>query len=509
MNERGSKLPSAQTVDEATSEDEPTLPGPPLRRARGATLDEAKPSTAPILPFQPPLEVARSAAPRREAPPPPSHSGLVRIPPPPPIPRAPAKPGGFPPPPPSEPADASFGDKTEKLAVFAPHPSSEAAEAGVAAPPPEERGSKIGPWAPPGAQPEVVDVAPKPLSVLAVSNMAAGAPSALREAAPVEARRPPADAVELDLARSGVRAEDPPARRLEAAPRRRSSAAGATTRPPPARSRRPRRIGGTLRSSCAVDERSTPRASRPRWRRRWRRRRSRRRSCSWQGKLELWFDEMEVLKATMVAVAPFAARDKKLKETVDAVGEVMRTPGMERARGIVEGLVARVSETFAQAARGVPATYLEAQTEPMLLEGRCYQKRAVLGGSYLRGVLRVPGARAEAIPAYLAEGARNELPMFRRVAVRAIAEARRPVDRQDAAEVALRAGGAREAARTAVSGRAAMPAARASARRRAPRIRTARGGPRSRPSRRRRRRRASREATRRPRPSCSSRGGSR
>jgi len=105
----------------------------------------------------------------------------------------------------------------------------------------------------------------------------------------------------------------------------------------------------------------------------------------------------------------------------------------------VEGLIARVRDAFGQVGRGVPVGYLEAQTEPMLLEGRCYQKRAVMGGEWLRGVLRVAGVRGrEAVAAYLPEGLKNDLLMFRRFEVRVLAEGRGRLDQQEAAEAALK-----------------------------------------------------------------------
>ncbi len=97
------------------------------------------------------------------------------------------------------------------------------------------------------------------------------------------------------------------------------------------------------------------------------------------GVLEFLFDEHETLKATLVAVAPFVPLDKKLKETVDYVNEVMKTPGIERARGVVTGLCERVKAAFGQTGRGVPAGYLEETVEEMLVEGRCWQKRIAAG----------------------------------------------------------------------------------------------------------------------------------
>src|SRR5262249_32925869 len=104
-------------------------------------------------------------------------------------------------------------------------------------------------------------------------------------------------------------------------------------------------------------------------------------------------------------------------------GEVLKTPGIERAPGIVTELSGRVKAAFAPQGRGVPPGYLEEQVEAMLLEGRCYRKTTILGGRHLKGMFR-PGRGGDAVPAYLVEDAERGLPALGRCEVRLIAEAR-------------------------------------------------------------------------------------
>lgn len=157
------------------------------------------------------------------------------------------------------------------------------------------------------------------------------------------------------------------------------------------------------------------------------------------GEIEFPFDEMESLKATLAVVAPFVPGDKKLKETIDVVREVMGTPGIERARAVVQNLIGRVREAFGATGRGVPALYIESQTEPMLLEGRCYQKRMVMGKEWIRGMLFVAGDEKKgALPTYVPTDLTNDLPMFRRFSVRMVIEARPRVEQSEAAEIALK-----------------------------------------------------------------------
>jgi len=155
------------------------------------------------------------------------------------------------------------------------------------------------------------------------------------------------------------------------------------------------------------------------------------------GELELPFDQVEMLKAMLAAAGPFAPSDKRLKETLDAAGELLRAPGAERAGSVAEGLLARVREAFVQGMRSLPPSYLDAHAERMLLEQRSYQKRTLLGQGLLRGLLS-PAAGQLSIPTYLPDRLAPELPMFQRMRVRLVAEARLQLDQFEAHPHALR-----------------------------------------------------------------------
>lgn len=73
------------------------------------------------------------------------------------------------------------------------------------------------------------------------------------------------------------------------------------------------------------------------------------------GDMEFLFDEMEALKATLIVIAPFVPGDKKLKESIDVVREVMVTPGIERARSVLQSLHHRVFAAFGATNRGIAA----------------------------------------------------------------------------------------------------------------------------------------------------------
>lgn len=155
------------------------------------------------------------------------------------------------------------------------------------------------------------------------------------------------------------------------------------------------------------------------------------------GELSFPFDELETLKATVTAVTPLIAGDKKLKETVDTVNELLKTPWLQSSSGVAEGLTLRVKEAFAQGNRMLPPSYLDTHTDRMLLEQRHYQKRTVFGEIWIRSVL-LPAGSQQPMPAYLPESLAKKLPMFQRFKARLIAEAHMQQDEYENHPAALK-----------------------------------------------------------------------
>ena len=156
------------------------------------------------------------------------------------------------------------------------------------------------------------------------------------------------------------------------------------------------------------------------------------------GDLHFPFDELETLKATVTAVTPLIAGDKKLKETVDTVNELLKTPWLESSTGVAEGQTARVKEAYAQSPnRMLASSYLDTHTERILMEQRNYQKRTVFGEVWIRSLL-VPASGATPIPTYLPESLTKKLPMFQVFKARLIAEAHVQQDQYEAHPSALR-----------------------------------------------------------------------
>jgi hypothetical protein len=138
------------------------------------------------------------------------------------------------------------------------------------------------------------------------------------------------------------------------------------------------------------------------------------------GALEWGFDEKAALEATLLAAAPFVPGDRKLKEAADAAYELLKTPGIERARGVLAAVTARVKAAFVQPGR---TGYLDEQVEAMLLEGRSFRRTTLLGGRHLTATF-APGKDGAAVTAYLAEEGEHGLPPLRRFDAKLVAEAR-------------------------------------------------------------------------------------
>jgi hypothetical protein len=153
------------------------------------------------------------------------------------------------------------------------------------------------------------------------------------------------------------------------------------------------------------------------------------------GELTFTFDELEALKATITVVSPFIGTDKKLRDTVAAAVELIKAEW--RAPGdVAEGFTSRVKEAFAQASRALTPNYLQSSVDKLLLEGRHYQRKTLLGEPRVRAYLDVPGGSAP-LPLYLPDALAPRLPLFKQLRARAIVEIHLQEDQHEASSEAL------------------------------------------------------------------------
>jgi hypothetical protein len=154
------------------------------------------------------------------------------------------------------------------------------------------------------------------------------------------------------------------------------------------------------------------------------------------GELFFPFDELEALKATISAAAPYAGADLEARAMLDLAKEFLGSPGQPSAPAVAEGLATRIRETFEK--RGLaPAGFLDAQTGRALLQGRHYQRRSLLGGPHVRALLHT--GSGQGIPAYLDHDAAAKLPAVERLRVRMLAVVHPTLDQQETHPAALRA----------------------------------------------------------------------
>jgi len=155
------------------------------------------------------------------------------------------------------------------------------------------------------------------------------------------------------------------------------------------------------------------------------------------GELHFEFDEVETLKATIAAATPFANADDELKKSIDAAQQFLSTPGVVAAPEVSSGMAKRVRDAFRSTKRVVVDTYLDDQTERVLLERRAFRTLPIFGAAHLRCMFHFPSTEV-GIPTYLPEPLRKKLPLFRRVRARMLAEAHFRADQYETHPAALK-----------------------------------------------------------------------
>ncbi|WP_437676189.1 DUF2169 family type VI secretion system accessory protein [Sorangium sp. So ce131] len=155
------------------------------------------------------------------------------------------------------------------------------------------------------------------------------------------------------------------------------------------------------------------------------------------GEARFPLDEIEALKATVAVVTPLAGPDKPLKDAIESIGELLKSPYLQSSTGVVDRLTQQLREHIAQSSRSLPAGQIEAHTERLLLEQRRYQTRKVLGDVWIRALLTAAGQGA--LPLYLPKALEHRLPMMTSLKVRVLAEAHLRQDQQEQSRYALKA----------------------------------------------------------------------
>ncbi|MFT3774918.1 MAG: DUF2169 domain-containing protein [Minicystis sp.] len=154
------------------------------------------------------------------------------------------------------------------------------------------------------------------------------------------------------------------------------------------------------------------------------------------GDLELPFDEVAWINALVTAATPLAGADPRLGELLEHAAAMARTP-LQAAPEVASALAADIREAWAQANRVLPPEHLDAQATRSLVLTRAYQRRDVMGETWVRALFTPTGTPA-AVPAYVPEAAARRLPLFARFPARVLADVTPQQDQFEESAVALK-----------------------------------------------------------------------
>ena len=151
--------------------------------------------------------------------------------------------------------------------------------------------------------------------------------------------------------------------------------------------------------------------------------------------LELVADEgFETLRANMACVAPHLKGNEALNEEVDMARELLDR-GLADSPDVATELTERIEQAYL-ADESIDKDKVQARIERMLLSRRAFQKRSLLGGTWLRALLSQP--QSAPLPCYIPEAFADDIPLFSRFAARAIGELHAQQDQYESNTMALR-----------------------------------------------------------------------
>lgn len=151
------------------------------------------------------------------------------------------------------------------------------------------------------------------------------------------------------------------------------------------------------------------------------------------GELRPLFDEVETLRAAVAIAKPVAGGDKKLLSTLAIAEESLASPLPPRGDTAL-GLARQIEQ--ASLSLSLPPRYVGSEVERVLLEGRKYKRRTLLGAARVRADLFV-GREGAVFPLYLLDSIAASLPLLLAYPVTAICEVRPREDLSEAASEAL------------------------------------------------------------------------
>jgi hypothetical protein len=159
------------------------------------------------------------------------------------------------------------------------------------------------------------------------------------------------------------------------------------------------------------------------------------------------FDELETLRATVAVAQQAAGNDRKVLAAI-GLGQSALSAQVSMRPDATLGLVKQIEQ--AAALPSLPPGFVPAEVQRILVEGRKYKRRTLLGAPRLRAELATPGASARMV-VYLPDAAADALPLlasFPVVALCAITPREDITETQDEALVVMALGRVLKGARS-------------------------------------------------------------
>ena len=158
---------------------------------------------------------------------------------------------------------------------------------------------------------------------------------------------------------------------------------------------------------------------------------------SFEGELEVAFDEIDTLRARLAMSSPAAVRDERLQTAISSAKRLLESSDTAYAVPLVRQYDGEVRQAYIAGKHTPRIDEMETLIVRTLLERRLYQKQTVLGGEHLCARLHEAG-QSKPLIVYIPAEAGSFLPLSARLRCRMIAEIHFGQDERESSLLALR-----------------------------------------------------------------------
>lgn len=158
---------------------------------------------------------------------------------------------------------------------------------------------------------------------------------------------------------------------------------------------------------------------------------------TFEGELEIAFDEIDMLRARLAMSSPAAAGDERLQTAITSARRLLESADTAYAVPLVRQYGEEVRQAYVAGKHSPRIEEMEMLVVRSMLERRLYQKRTVLGGEHLYARLHEAG-QSKPLVVYIPAEAGPFLPLSARFRCRMIAEIHFGQDERESSLLALR-----------------------------------------------------------------------